>query len=301
MNPPDKALLAPWQCQCDDALLAKVTALLRGVAEKRALDRHLLGDVISVIGADLAAEPLRQLVWHFPKPPVDWRALHALNAARVGMFIGSKRESSIDASRLATIGLLYDIGMWLPELAGVVDGAAALDEAAMEKLTRHPVAGAELLARTGLDEPAVRVAREHHERPDGSGYPASLTRNRLHDDSLLFQIIDSFLGQVEPRSFRAARSPVDAMARLTLQGQRGHYDMPTLRRFIADFGLFPIGSVLKLSTGEWALCAGVADDLKRPPVLLLTDAQGDARKKPLLLRLADHPSVEIADGVASVA
>ncbi|MEE9311648.1 MAG: HD domain-containing phosphohydrolase [Planctomycetota bacterium] len=281
-------------------VLKTVSDLLQTVVGEKRLDHELLEQILLPVLSDLTENPLSQLCWYTPSGGLDYRSLHALNAMRMAMFYGLAHEKSeAGVVRLGVTGLLYDIGMWLPEANSLLTDKAGVDNQMMAVMLKLPTRAAELLTELNdVDDALLRVSLEHHERADGSGYPDSLPRNQLHDASLLFQMIDSFLGQVEHRHFRPLRSSVDARARLVTQQKRGHYDQAVFKKFLVAFGLFPIGSIVRLRSGALALVTGVQkDDLKRPPVRLLTDEAGHQRKQMVEMRLKDHPAEAITDGL----
>ncbi|MCC6463746.1 MAG: hypothetical protein IT463_00235 [Planctomycetes bacterium] len=286
--------------QCADAApVARVAALLGELAQGRPVTDAALAELLAPIARDLARDPCLQLAWWFSCEPADFRALHALNACRLAMFLAlADGKDAGQAAAEGACGLFYDIGLWLAPAREAVLSGAALDDAGHAAVQSHCVAGEALLRRLFPDELAARVALEHHERADGTGYPASRPRSQLHDLSLRMQIVDSLLGQIEPRPWRPRRNPVDAMGRLAMQGQRGLFDGPQLRQVLLLLGLYPVGSLVRLSSGEVALVTGVnAADLKRPGVRLLTDDTGEPRQKQVELRLADYPALHVADGI----
>jgi HD-GYP domain-containing protein (c-di-GMP phosphodiesterase class II) len=291
MNPAlRQALDKRLRQQCMLPLLERVTAGLQGLADGRGTADDL-GQLAAELARDVPADPGAHLVWWFPPCRADARAVHALNAARLGALVA--HAEGRDAERHALMGLTYDAGMWVPEAAAVLHDRP-LDADGHELLALLPKRGAALVRELGSD--VALAAARHHERADGTGYPDSLPRNRLDAPSVLFQVIDSFLGQVEPRGYRRRRNPLDAMGRLLLQAERGHYDLPAFRTFARALGFYPFGSVVRLSTGEHALITGLNElDPQRPEVELLSDQQGTPRTHPVPLNLTTKPTIHIED------
>lgn len=286
--------------QCaDGAPVARVAALLGGLAQGRPVSDAAMAELLAPMARDLAQDACLQLAWWFPVEPADFRALHALNACRLAMYLAlAEGKDAAEAAADGACGLLYDIGLWLAPARDAVLHGSVLEDAGQAAMQAHCRAGHELLQRLMPEEPAVRVALEHHERADGTGYPLSRPRAQLQALSMRMQLVDSLLGQVEPRPWRPRRNPVDAMARIAMQAQRGLYDGPQTRQLLLLLGLYPVGSMVRLSSGEVALVTGVhAADLKRPVVRLLTDDTGEPRQKPVELRLADYPALQVADGL----
>lgn len=97
----------------------------------------------------------------------------------------------IDPLQLEAAVYLHDVGMmFLPQELWLKQGR--LSEEERVQLAAHPVWAAELLARMPGWELAARIVREHHERPDGQGYPAGLRGELICDGAKLLAIIDTF-------------------------------------------------------------------------------------------------------------
>lgn len=274
--------------QCESPLLEGVRELLAARPSP-----HVSALIVQTVSEAVRTTPLGQIGWWFSTAHTDFRALHALNACRLACMLA--HHEGYDPAVWGQAGLLYDIGMYDHDVEQAVLHDRSLDDDAMTWLRAHAEAGAHRLEALGFAPEVAAAAREHHERPDGSGYPDGLTRNRLSTIGVMFQLIDSFLGQVEPRPFRMRRTAADAMNRLLLQAQRGHYDLPIFRKLAASLGMVPLGSVVALTTGEFALvCENNELDPSRPSVQVLSDSLGNPRD-PALLRLSDRPRIEILE------
>jgi len=277
-----------------DAVQA-VAGLIQGAVNSGAPDEGALEDVIARVFVGLRSEPAFEMSWYFPKPHADCRPLHALNAARLAMHFGI--NSGMDDSRvvqLGIIGLFYDIGMSIPGLPDVM----APREFSREEMTQVEAAavkGSELLSKIkSLDPLCAIVAAQHHERADGTGYPSRSNADKQHPYSRLFQLIDSFLGMIEPRPFRKAISPAEAMQRLVVQSHRGYFHEPTFRDWLKVIGLHPVGSFVKLNTGELAIVHRANPERPRAPVVkLLADELLDFRLRPMELDITSDQAFAV--------
>lgn len=118
----------------------------------------------------------------------------------------------VDPQQMEAAALFHDVGMmFLPDDAWLKSGA--LNEAERRALREHPVYAAELLARIpGWDE-ASRIVREHHEMPDGKGYPAALRSAEICSGAKLLAIVDAFEAVMLKQSHRGrSRSLLRAVA-----------------------------------------------------------------------------------------
>ncbi len=63
----------------------------------------------------------------------------------------------------------------------VLNKPARLSDEEMGVMRTHPEAGVELLRAADLSPLTISVIRDHHERPDGTGYPSGLRGNAIHE------------------------------------------------------------------------------------------------------------------------
>ncbi|WP_379653643.1 HD-GYP domain-containing protein [Pseudoxanthomonas sp. UC19_8] len=212
---------------------------------------------------------------------------HAVNCcgfmAAFGRHLGFPDEALHD---LATAGLLLDIGKTaLPESLLEHDGALSAEE--LELLRSHLGHSLRLYDASGASNSVVReMILTHHEREDGSGYPAGLTGSQIPLFGRIAAIVDSFDAMTSPRPYREPLSRYEAMQ--ALYRQRGASYQPDLvEQFVQCLGVYPTGSLVELSTGEVAIVVE-QNPVRRlfPQVMLLTDADKQRREafEPLDLR-----------------
>lgn len=136
-------------------------------------------------------------------------------SARIATGMGWKR-SQIELIRAAAP--LHDIGkVGLPEALLTKPGKLSAEE--LDVLKRHVTVGADILAggQSPLLQIAEVIARHHHERWDGSGYPAGLRGEDIPIEARIVAIADSFDSSMIPRAYRKALNAEDAMAEIALQ------------------------------------------------------------------------------------
>ena len=117
----------------------------------------------------------------------------------------------IDEVRLGA--LLHDVGkMAVPD--AIVDKPGPLDENEWAFMRRHPVIGARIVeAAPGLARVA-RVARWHHERWDGTGYPDKLAGEEIPFSARIVSVCDAFQAMIDDRPYRRGRPVAEAIAEL---------------------------------------------------------------------------------------
>jgi diguanylate cyclase (GGDEF)-like protein/putative nucleotidyltransferase with HDIG domain len=114
---------------------------------------------------------------------------------------------------LRTAALLHDIGkLAVPEY--IISKPGRLTEEEFEKMKIHTVVGAEILERVQFPYPVVPIVRSHHERWNGSGYPAGLKGEEIPIGARILAVVDSFDALSSDRQYRRALSREEAMAAL---------------------------------------------------------------------------------------
>ena len=155
---------------------------------------------------------------------------HSLSVAGyAAAFAAELGFSRADRHRLAKAALLHDVGKArIPHAILNKPGALTPDET--ETMRTHAAIGADLLAATGrFEKDVLDVARSHHERLDGSGYPDSLSGAEISDLVRLVAICDVHSALTERRVYRAPMP--GAQARAILEGMAGQLDADLLRAY----------------------------------------------------------------------
>jgi putative nucleotidyltransferase with HDIG domain len=116
----------------------------------------------------------------------------------------------LDVLRIA--GQLHDIGkLALPD--AVLNKPGPLDDDEMQLVRTHPVLGAELVRAWG-EPAAARFVLEHHERIDGSGYPAGLAADEISLEGRILHAVDAFTAMTSDRPYREASTVDEAIGEL---------------------------------------------------------------------------------------
>jgi diguanylate cyclase (GGDEF)-like protein/putative nucleotidyltransferase with HDIG domain len=109
--------------------------------------------------------------------------------------------------------LLHDIGkLAVPEHIISKPGRLTLEE--FEKMKIHPVVGAEILERVRFPYPVVPIVRAHHEKWDGTGYPAGLKGQEIPIGARILSAVDYLDALASDRQYRRALPLDEVMQRL---------------------------------------------------------------------------------------
>jgi chemotaxis protein histidine kinase CheA len=142
----------------------------------------------------------------------------------------------VDPVQLEAAIYMHDVGMmFMPEASWLKPGKLNADE--LKQLRAHPDHAAGLLARMHGWEEAARMVREHHEMPDGKGYPAGLKGDQICEGARIIAIVDAFESITTKHAQRGqGRSVLRAIAEINASDKQfdpvwiGHFNVVVRKR-----------------------------------------------------------------------
>src|ERR1043166_1628375 len=143
-------------------------------------------------------------------------ALSRIHARR----IAETRRTSDEAFRraresdeLKAGALLHDIGkLAVPDY--LLNKPGRLTAAEFEKMKVHAVVGGDIIRRVGFPYPVEEIVRHHHERWDGTGYPAGLKGEEIPLVARIISVVDFYDSTRCDRPYRAGMSRDESLALL---------------------------------------------------------------------------------------
>lgn len=206
----------------------------------------------------------------------EYTAQHSLRVSILSLVFG--RQLHLTRTELETLGLgamLLDIGkMKIP--SEILNKPAPLIGDELALMRQHVPWGFEILEKSKqIPAMALHVVLRHHERYDGSGYGGNLKGDDIGKFGLIAGILDYYDAITSDRVYRSGISTYAALKKM--DGERGTLFHPRLtRKFIQCLGIYPIGSVVELNTGEIAVVMGHDNADRQNPRLVLV--QGADKK-----------------------
>lgn len=191
-------------------------------------------------------------------------------------------------NRIGVAALLHDIGKSKIPFE-VLHCRTRLDAEQKRVMEQHPVLGAQiLLDNGGCDMMCVACAFGHHLTQGSGGYPKLQHTPHISLATKIVKICDVYEALTAVRPYKDPMSPLRAF-RIMLS-MRHHFDEPLLRRFIEINGLYPLGSEVKLTTGERARIEAQGNAVHLPVVRLLSTPQGEP------LHVEDRVVMDLSSG-----
>jgi HD-GYP domain-containing protein (c-di-GMP phosphodiesterase class II) len=217
---------------------------------------------------------------------------HAVNVCiysiEVGLGLGYERPALIE---LGVAALFYDIGM--TKYLDIVSQPRKLTPQEYAEIKNHSVAGALILERiNGLSKSASLLARQHHERIDGSGYPEGLKAQAMNEYAKILSIVDVYEAMTHVRFQRDRHASLDTVR--DILNNKDKFDQGILKIFIDRIGIFAVGSIVRLSTKEIAQIIRLNPGIPlRPVVQIICDTNGYKLSETKILDLLTQPTVYI--------
>ena len=161
-------------------------------------------------------------------------------------------------------------------------------------MRKHPALGVRVLVRLkGFSDLAMKsivVAFEHHLGVNLAGYPPLRHPRPLHLFSRIVTVADCFDAMTTQRVYSDGAKPRDKALSYMLSQSDKLFDPTLLKIFVNLIGVYPIGTLVRLDSGQLAVVLSTPPesiDPRRPRLKLITDTTGIE---------VDGPVVDLMDG-----
>jgi len=217
--------------------------------------------------------------------------VHALNVSVLALVLAKSLDMTMEDTQSLGMGALFhDIGKSeIPDR--VLLKTDPLTKAEQSLIEQHTEIGARLAREAGLNERVAAVALQHHECADGTGYPSGLKLAQIDPLARLVAIVNTYDTLCNPLNPAQSMTPYEALSHM-FATQRNKFDSAMLKQLIKCLGVYPPGSIVYLSSGEYGIVLSVNPSKPLRPFVMLH--QPDApREEPVILDLSEQPSVNI--------
>ena len=227
--------------------LTLAQTIFDGVGGGARIDGKMADDVVVALQGSIARSPEANLLLMQMRRFQTDLFTHAVNVCVLSLVVATAEDLVDDLATLGMAALLHDIGETrLPR--ALLHKTNNFTDAEANLLKQHPALGAALLAQSSDIAPlAQSIVLAHHERIDGSGYPAAAADLSLY--SQIVALTDSYDDMLSGRN-QVALQPTEVLRQLYLQANTGSADRDLVEKIIRTLGVYPIGSVVELNTGE---------------------------------------------------
>lgn len=175
-----------------------------------------------------------------------------------------------DGPMMSLVKAALTMNLSILDLQGQMAGQdGPMKDSQRASIQKHPAEAVELLEKAGVkDTDWLNAVAQHHERPDGTGYPLQSTE--IGDLAVALRVADVLMAKISPRALRAALSPQDAIRELYREDKGG----PISTAVIKVFGIFPPGDFVKMASGELGVVVERTANARAPIVAAITNSMG---------------------------
>ncbi|MBS4019390.1 MAG: HD-GYP domain-containing protein [Dechloromonas sp.] len=216
----------------------------------------------------------------------DYTYLHSV--AVCALMIALARQLGLDEQQTreaGMAGLLHDLGKVMMPSA-VLNKPGKLTDAEFAVVKTHPEEGHKLLlAGNGASEIARDVCLHHHEKFDGSGYPAGLSGEAISLYARMGAVCDVYDAITSNRPYKAGWDPAESIRRMA--EWKGHFDPAIFQAFVKSLGIYPVGSLVRLESGKLGVVVEQnGQSLLKPRLKVFFSTRSQSYLKPEIIDLA---------------
>ncbi|NIP73246.1 MAG: HD-GYP domain-containing protein [Gammaproteobacteria bacterium] len=238
------------------------------LAEVQAVVRDMVASIVRNPDAQLCLSQL--------KDRDQYTAQHSVNVCVLTIAFG--RHMGLPENELNLLGtgaLLHDIGKLRTPL-DILNKPDRLTPQELEIIKSHPEEGRRILAQSRkMAGPVLDIAHSHHERMEGHGYPRRLHGERISDWGRMVAIVDVYDAITSDRAYHHGLGAGDALSRM-YEWKGRDFDSDLLDEFIRCIGVYPVGSLVEMTSGEVGIVLSAQEKRKlRPKVMLIRDERGN--------------------------
>jgi HD-GYP domain-containing protein (c-di-GMP phosphodiesterase class II) len=269
---------------------AVVTEMFGAVQAGKALDAPRVKEAVTSMTDSVVRNPDAMLLLARMKEKGEHTLDRALGVSiymiTFGRFLQLPREQ---LDLLGMLGLLQDVGkVKIPE--ALYRKKEPLSEAERRICESHVEHSVTILKGThGLPPEIPSLAALHHERYDGSGYPQGLKGGEIGLFGGIAGLVDCFDALTQLRPYGEALSPSNALNML-YSWRDTQFDGPLVEQFIHCIGIFPVGALVELHSGEVGIVIAQNPVMRlMPRAMVVLDRHGIPVRPP---RTVDRASIK---------
>lgn len=226
----------------------------------------------------------------------DENYYHSLNVSILCMMLAKDLE--FDREQFLMLGagaMLHDIGLKEIPARVLKKPPEECNKAERELRAMHVPYGVKMGMQLGLAPDVLSIIAQHHELADGSGYPRALKLEQIMPLARVVSLVNYYDNLCNPVDFARAMTPHEALSIMFAQ-RRDKFDARILQLMIRSLGVYPPGTLVKLSNDALAMVISVNPQKSLRPWVLLYDA-GVSREEAIMLNLELETDLNIGKAI----
>lgn len=217
----------------------------------------------------------------------DYTYMHSVAVCALMIALAQQLRLDRQQTRDAGLaGLLHDVGkMAIPP--EVLNKPGKLTDAEFALVKTHSEVGHRMLRKGGdICATALDVCLHHHERIDGSGYPKGHRDEEISLFAKMGAVCDVYDAVTSDRPYKKGWDPAEAVHRMA-EWSESHYENRVFQAFVKSIGIYPIGALVRLSSGRLGVVVDQSgQSLLTPQVKVFFSVDAHIRVPPKVVDLA---------------
>lgn len=245
---------------------AAVVSMFQEARMGKTVDTETAQQFVEDITQSISRNPNALISLARLKTADDYTFMHSVAVCAMMIALSRQLGQTVAQTRSAGVaGLLHDLGKAVMPME-VLNKPGKLTDAEFSIIKSHPVEGHKLLVAGGVtDAIALEVCLHHHEKIDGSGYPGRLKGDEIGLFAKMGAVCDVYDAITSNRPYKAGWDPAESLRKMA-EWAGGHFDQAVFQAFVKSLGIYPIGSLVRLTSGR----IGVVTDQGKKSLTLPT-------------------------------
>ena len=216
---------------------------------------------------------------------------HSLNVTVLSLILAKSLDMTDEEVRHLALGALFhDIGKdQIPDR--ITRKTDPLTKSELALIQEHPQFGVQFAENFKFAPRVGLIIGQHHECIDGSGYPKHLKGEQIDRLARIVAIVNIYDNLCNPMDPATAMTPYEALANM-FSRQRAKLDPSILKLLIKSMGVYPPGSIVRLSSGDHGMVISVNPSKPLRPCVMLHLPDVPA-KTPMLIDLGEEAALSI--------
>ena len=264
---------------------AQVRAMFSDLRLGKTVDQESVVPLVEEIAASVWRNPAAMISVARLKTHDDYSYLHSVAVSALMLALARQLKLEDRLVRVAGVGgLMHDLGKAFMPLE-ILNKPGHLTDDEFAVMKTHPVVAAEALREGGCEPDVIDVSLHHHERMDGRGYPYGLKDDEISLLARMGAVCDVYDAVTSIRPYKRPWDP--AMAMREMARWDGHFDNRVFNAFVKSVGIYPVGSLVRLTSDRLAVIVepGV-ESLLKPKVRAFYSIRSREKILPQVIDLA---------------